>query len=102
MKMKMKATYTFIEQLYSGAQRVICVAAYNKRPPTLIKETLERLAVMPSHLTDLNKAAARSGALTALIRAKAWVSDLELADLGKGFPVSRRTVHILILMILLL
>lgn len=41
---------------------------------------------MPSRLTDLKKAAARSGALTALIRAKAWVSDLEPADLAKGFP----------------
>lgn len=72
--------------MYSGVQRVICATAYNKPPPALIKDTLEKLAVMPSRLMDLKKAAARAGALTALTRAKAWVSDLEPADLANGYP----------------
>ena len=30
--------------------------------------------------------AARAGALTALTRAKAWMSDLDPADMGNGYP----------------
>ena len=86
MRMKLKAAYTLIEQLYSGSQRAICTAAYNKPPPTLIKETIEKLAMLPAQLEELKRAAAGSGALTALIRAKAWISDLEPADIGQGYP----------------
>ena len=71
MRMKLKAAYTLMEQLYSRSQRAICTAAYNKPAPSLIKETLEKLAMLPAQITDLKKAAARAGALTALIRAKA-------------------------------
>ena len=76
MRMKLKAAYTLIEQLYSGSQRAICTAAYNKPAPTLIKETLEKLAMLPARIAELKKAAARAGALTALIRAKGWIPDL--------------------------
>ena len=86
MRMKLKAAYTLIEQLYSGSQRVICTAAYNKPSPTLIKETIEKLAMLPTRLDELKRSAARSGALTALIRAKAWIPDLEPADIIKGYP----------------
>ena len=71
MQMKLKAAYTLVEQLYSGSQRAICTAAYNKPAPTLIKETLEKLAMLPARIAELKKAAARARALTALIRAKA-------------------------------
>ena len=37
---KLKAAYTLIEQLYTGAQRIICTTSHNKPPPTLIKHTL--------------------------------------------------------------
>ena len=46
MRKKLKAAYTLIEQLYTGAQRVICTAAHNKQPPTLIKDTLEKLSML--------------------------------------------------------
>ena len=84
--MKLKAAYTLIEQLYSGSQRAICTAAYNKPAPSLIKETLEKLAMLPARITELKKAAARAGALTALIRDKAWIPDLEAEDIIKGYP----------------
>ena len=71
MCQSLKADYTFIEQLYTGIQRVICTASHNKPPPTLIKDTLVRLAVMPARIDELKKSAARAGALTALTRAKA-------------------------------
>ena len=86
MRMKLKAAYTLIGQLYSGSQRAICTTAYNKPAPSLIKETLEKLAMLPARITELKKAAARSGALTALIRAKAWIPDLEAEDIIKGYP----------------
>ena len=83
---KLKAAYTLIEQLYTGAQRIICTASHNKPPPTLIKDTLERLSMLPARVEELKKAAARAGALTVLTRAKAWVPDLDPVDVAKGFP----------------
>ena len=86
MRMKLKAAYTLVEQLYSGSQRAISTAAYNKPAPMLIKETLEKLGMLPAHIAELKRAAARAGALTALIRAKAWILDLEAEDIIKGYP----------------
>ena len=86
MRVKLKAAYTLVEQLYSGSQRVISTAAYNKPAPTLIKETLEKLGMLPARIAELKRAAARAGALTALIRAKAWIPDLEVEDIIKGYP----------------
>src|SRR3954469_14973693 len=73
MQKKLKAAYTLIEQLYTGAQRIICTASHNKPSPTLIKGTLERLSMLPVQFEELKKLAARAGALTALTRAKAWI-----------------------------
>ena len=86
MRQRLKAAYTLIEQLYAGVQRVIYTASHNKLPPTLIKDTLVRLAMMPARIEELKKSAARAGALTALTRAKAWISDLDPADIGNGYP----------------
>ena len=86
MCQSLKAAYTFIEQLYSSVQWVIHTTSHNKLPPTLIKDTLVRLAVMPARIEELKRSAARAGALTALTRAKAWISDLDPADLGNGYP----------------
>ena len=86
MRMNLKAAYTLIEQLYSGSQQAICTVAYNKPAPSLIKETLEKLAMLPARITELKKAAARAGALTALIQAKAWIPDLEAEAIIKGYP----------------
>ena len=58
MRMKLKAAYTLVEQLYSGSQRAISTAAYNKLSPTLIKETLEKLAMLPARIAELKKVAA--------------------------------------------
>ena len=86
MRMKLKAAYTLIEQLYSGSQRAICTADYNRPPPTLIKETIQKLSMLAARLDELKKPAARSGALTALIRAKSWIPALEPTDIGQGYP----------------
>ena len=89
MQKKLKVAYTLIEQLYTGAQRIICTVSHNKPPPTLIKETLERLSMMPARFEELKRSAARAGALIALTWAKAWVPDLDPADVGNGYPSLR-------------
>ena len=81
MRKKLKAAYTLIEQLYTGAQRVICTASYNKPLPTLIKDTLDKLSMTPAQLEEMKRSAARVGALSALTRAKAWIADLDPEDI---------------------
>ena len=85
MQKKLKAAYTLIEQLYTGVQWIICTASHNKLPPTLIKEKLEKLSMLPARFEELKRSAARVGALTALTRAKARVPDLDPVDVGKGY-----------------
>ena len=41
---------------------------------------------MPKRIDDLKRGAARTGALTALSRAKAWQADLDPEDLANGGP----------------
>ena len=86
MRMKLKAAYTLIEQLYTGSQRVISADSYNKPTPTLIKDTLVGLSMTPVQIEEVKRSAARAGALLALTRAKAWISDLDPVDIAKGFP----------------
>ena len=86
MRKRLKVAYMLIEQLYTGTQRVICTAAHNKPAPTLIKDTLDKLSMLPARIEELKKSAARAGALTALTPAKAWLVDLEPADLANGCP----------------
>ena len=83
--MKLKAVYTLIEQLSTGAQRVIYVASYNRPAPALIKYTLAKLSMTPAQIEEMKRSAARAGALLALTRAKAWIADLDPIDIAKGF-----------------
>ena len=86
MRRKLKAAYTLIEQLYTGAQRVICATSYDNAAPTLIKDTLAKLSTTPAQIEEVKRSAARDGALLALTRAKAWIADLDPVDIAKGFP----------------
>mgnify|MGYP006933134763 CR=1 FL=1 len=40
----------------------------------------------PAQIEEVKPSAARAGALLALTRAKAWIADLDPADIAKGFP----------------
>ena len=82
----MKAAYTLIEQLYTGAQRIITTASHNNPAPTLIQDTLNRLSMLPARIEELKKSAARTGAINALIRAKAWVPDFDPVEVAQGYP----------------
>ena len=86
MLKKLKAAYTLIEQLYTSVQRVICATFYDNAAPTLIKDTLDRLSTTPAQIEELKRPAARASTLLALTRAKAWIADLDPADISKGFP----------------
>ena len=91
----MKAAYTLIEQLYTGAQWVICAVSYNKPAPTLIKDTLARLSMTPAQIEEGKQSAARAGALLALTPAKAWISDLDPVESLRDFRMSKQTGQLL-------
>ena len=40
----------------------------------------------PAQMEEVKRPAARAGTLTALTRAKAWIADLDPADIAKGHP----------------
>ena len=42
--------------------------------------------MLPARVEELKKSAARTGALTALIRAKAWVPDFDPVEAAQGYP----------------
>src|SRR3954462_821186 len=86
VRMKLKAAYTLIEQLYTGAQRIITTASHNNPAPSLIQDTLKRLSMLPARIDELKKSAARTGAINALIRAKAWVPDFDPVEAAQGYP----------------
>ena len=85
MHVRLKVVYTLVEQLYTGAQRTIVAALHKKRSLTLIKETLERLSVVPGRIEELKRASARARVLTSLSQAKAWQADLDPEDLANGY-----------------
>ena len=86
MLIKLKAAYTLVEQLYSGSQRALAVVALSNTPPCLLQDVLKHLVVLPQRIKDLRQASARAVAVAALSRAKAWVPELDLADLTLGYP----------------
>ena len=83
---KLKAVYTFVEQLYIGGSRCIMAAKNTTSPPQLIADMLKELSVVPRWFEDWKKACCRSGALTALARAKAYVPELDPTQIVGGYP----------------
>ena len=86
MLTKLKAVYTLVEQLYTGSQRALVVVALSNEVPTHLADVLRRLAVLPQRFQELRRASARAGAIAALSRAKAWLPELDPADIALGYP----------------
>ena len=85
MLIKLKAIYTLVEQLYTGSQRALATVALSNKVPTLLADVLKRLSVLPQRFNELRRSSARAGAVAALSRAKAWLSELDLADIAIGY-----------------
>ena len=86
MLTKLKAVYTLVEQLYTGSQRALAVVALSNEVPTHLANVLRRLAVLPQRFQELRRASARAGAIAALSRAKAFLPELDPADIALGYP----------------
>ena len=86
MVTKLKAVYTLVEQLYTGSQRALAVVALSNEVPTHLAEVLRWLAVLPQRIQELRRASARAGAIAALSRAKAFLPELDPADIALGYP----------------
>ena len=86
MLIKLKAVYTLVEQLYTGSQCALSIVALSTPHPRLLQEVLKSLAFLPQRIQDLRRASSRAGAVAALSRAKAWLPELDPANLALGYP----------------
>ena len=82
MLIKLKAVYTLVEQLYTGSQCALAMVALSNEVPTLLAEVLKKIFVLPQHFNELRRSAARVRAVNALSWAKAWLPELDPADIA--------------------
>jgi hypothetical protein len=85
-RVKLKAVYTFLEQLYAGSLFTIMSVMGHKEPPRFIRDVLKQLSTIPSQIEELKKTAARAGAMLSLSRVKAYVPDMDPSEMVGGFP----------------
>ena len=81
---KLKAVYTLVEQLYTGAQRALSTISPANQGPNQLSDVLKKLSILPARFQEVKRSCARAGALTALSCSKAWVLDLDPVDVAKG------------------
>ena len=86
MLVKLKAVYTLVEQLYTGAQHALSIISPTSQAPTLLIDVLKKLYVLPARMDEMKRSSARSGAVSALSRAKAWVPELDPSEVATGYP----------------
>ena len=84
--MKLKAVYTLVEQLYTGAQRTLATISPANQGPNLLSDVLKIFSILPTRIQEIKRSCARAGVVTALSRAKAWVPELDPADVASGYP----------------
>ena len=86
MLVKLKAIYTLVEHIYTGTQRALATISPANQAPTLLVEVLRKLSVLPERFNEMKRSSTRSGAVTALSRAKAWLLELDPTDISIGYP----------------
>ena len=89
---KLKAVYTLVEQLYTGAQRALATISPANHGPNRLSDVLKKLSILPARFQEVKRSYARAGALTPLSRSKAWVPDLDPVDVAKGYPTMKEDV----------
>ena len=75
-----------MEQLYTGSQRALAVVALSNEVPTHLADVLRWLAILPQRFQELRRASARAGAIAALSQAKAFLPELDPAEIALGYP----------------
>jgi len=83
---KLKAVYTLVEQLYTGTQCALAMISSTNQAPTLLSDVLKKFSVLPARIDEMKRSSAGAGAVTALSRAKAWLPELDPADIGTRYP----------------
>ena len=83
---KLKAVYTLVEQLYTEAQWTLATISPVNQGPTLLSDILKKLSILPARFQEIKRSCARAGAVTALSHSKAWVPELDPADVASGYP----------------
>ena len=86
MLVKRKTVYTLVEQLYTGAQSALATISPSNEAPTLLVDVLRKLSVLPERFSEMKRSSATAGVVTALSRAKAWLLELDPADIYTGYP----------------
>ena len=84
--MKLKAVYTLVEQLYTGAQRTLATISPTNQGLNLLSDVLKKLPILPTIFQEIKRSCASAGAVTTSIRAKAWVPEVDPADVATGYP----------------
>ena len=83
---KLKAVYTLVEKLYTGAQRTLATISLENQEPNLSSDVLKKLSILPARFHEIKRSCARAGAVTTLSYAKAWVPELDPTDVASGYP----------------
>ena len=83
---KLKAVYTLVEKLYTGAQRILATISPVNQEPNLLSDVLKKLSVFPARFQEIKRSCARAGAVSSLSRSKAWMPELDPADIVKEYP----------------
>ncbi|KAE8769851.1 40S ribosomal protein S20 [Hordeum vulgare] len=73
-------------EVYAGGLFTIKAVMGDNDPVKFISDMLTRLSTMPKQIEELKISAARRWAITALSRSLAYAPELNLEELGGGFP----------------
>ena len=78
---KLRAIYTFAEQLYTGGVLSIKAVIGSKEPTMTIKQMLGFLSTLPPQVEELKRSAARTGVLNTLSRCLAYAAELKTEEI---------------------
>ena len=84
--MKLMVVYTLIGQLYTRTQCALATISPTNQAPTMLSDVLKKLSVLPERINEIKRSSARAGVVAALSQAKAWLAELDPADLATGYP----------------
>ncbi|KAI5018563.1 hypothetical protein ZWY2020_043451 [Hordeum vulgare] len=84
--LKLKAMYTFTEQLYTGRVLTIKAMMGSKEPIKSFKNMLSCLSTLPPQIEELKRSAAGKGVLNTLNRCLAYAPELKPEEIDADYP----------------